>query len=220
MFGLKPSRKVPYEFAGTQMAKMPLPRDWEDHPLRSKLTGLSREADALGQRYVELSPELAIAAAMRLGRKPRAIVDEHQRERARIRQRLIIIQEEIAFVIYAMFDLTEGNLLGGDSVSADLDINAGDRPFCIIRQQNQEGFAVPSEVPSSWPAILRNLWQARINAINASPELRIIEDPHYKRAGSGGRGFSIAQRTATQSMMPLSPGSSTVSNPTSTSTAA
>jgi hypothetical protein len=181
--------KVPYEFAGTQMAKMPLPRDWENHPLRSKLTELSREADALGLRHVELSPEFAIAEAIRSGRKPRAMVDDYRCERSGIRQRLIVIQEEIDFVVYAMFELTEGNLLGGDSPITDLNIDAGIRPFCIIHQQNQEGFPVPSEVPSSWPARLRNLWQTRINAISASPELRIIEDPHYKRRWIGRQGL-------------------------------
>ena len=181
--------KVPYEFAGTQMEKMPLPPNWETSPLRATLTELAREADALGQRHIEFGPARAIREAIRSSRKPQTVFDEYQYERVMIRRRLILIQEEIDFVVYSMFRLTEGNLLGGDSLAESVEIEAGDRPFCIIRQHNQEGFPVPTEVSSTWPSSLRSLWERRIDETKKSSSLRLIEDPHYKRRWIGRQGL-------------------------------
>ena len=63
------------------------------------------------------------------------------------------------------------------------------RPFDIRSGMNEDGFTVPKAVPAEWPEPLRNLWNSRMEAIKDSPELRLIEDPHYKRRWIGRQGL-------------------------------
>ena len=129
--------KVPYEFAGTQMANLPLPQNWKSSPLVRRLVRLAEEADTLGQRNVELGPGHAITGALRNGKKPRTVIEEFQRERVSIRGKLILIQEEIDFVVYVMFGFADSKLLGGWPLDQPIEIEAGDRPFCMIRRRSR-----------------------------------------------------------------------------------
>ena len=180
--------KVPHEFSATQMSNLPLPRDWETNPLRQTIAALAREADQLMTRLANRTPRNAIVDALSAGRSPRDAISEYKKESAAQHRRLILLQEEIDFVTYAAYGLAGTELFGGDVLGKCSGIGAGDRPFCIIHQHNQEGFAVPPQVPNEWPAELQSLWQRRIAAIRASSELSVIEDPHYKRRWIGRQG--------------------------------
>lgn len=180
--------KVPHEFSSTQMNNLPLPPDWETNPQRPRITALSREADELATRLAIRTSGNAIVDALREGRRPGDVIAEYKRECAAIHSRLILLQEEIDFVIYAAYGLAGVELFGDEVLGKCTEIGAADRPFCIIHQHNQDGFAVPTTIPKEWPAELQSLWQRRIAAIRASSELRVIEDPHYKRRWIGRQG--------------------------------
>jgi hypothetical protein len=181
--------KVPYQFAGTRVQELPLPKDWLKHPDRPRLTELSREADKLAREIVDRSASATIELALQSGR---SVVESWQEvlvARQRARSRLIFIQEEIDFLVYHMYGLIEDRTLLSNAMGWDVPLEAGYRPFCIIDQKNVEGFEVPSHVPDDWPDALRGLWERRMNAIRTTNSLRIIEDSHYKRRWIGRQGL-------------------------------
>ena len=180
--------KVPHEFNSTQMAKLPIPKDWTTSSLRKTITELARDLDNLTSRQEQLSPINAIKESLESGRKIREVITEFEQERGAINNRLIFLQEEIDFAIYALFGLADAELLYGEVLRDAVEILPGDRPFCLVRQYNQEGFPVPSEVPTKWPAGLQALWHRRIDAIKASSALQVLEDSHYKRRWIGRQG--------------------------------
>jgi hypothetical protein len=102
---------------------------------------------------------------------------------------MVLLQEEIDFTVYAMWGFADQCLLSDKLDWPEVELDAGDRPFDIQRGRNEDGFPVPDGIPAEWPADLRDLWQRRIAAISQSSELRLIEDPHYKRRWIGRQGL-------------------------------
>jgi hypothetical protein len=181
--------KVPYEFAGTQLQRLPLPPDWDRSLLRNNLIELARETDQLAKELSELTANLAIEKGLELGQELQKMWDKFLQRKTQIRSRLMLLQEEIDFVCYCFYGLAETSLLSQTSFSWNAVIDAGDRPFCILQQHNQEGFPVPSEIPKDWDREMQELWKRRIVAIQKSSSLRIIEEPHYKRRWIGRQGL-------------------------------
>ena len=181
--------KVPYQFASTRVQELPLPVDWLKHPDRPRLIALGREADKLSREIADRSASATIELALRNGRSVAETWQEvlHARQLARSRQ--IFIQEEIDFLAYHIYGLIDDRSLLSNAMDCNVAIEAGYRPFCIIDQKNVDGFDVPPHVPTDWPDELRGLWKRRINAIRTTNELRIIEDPHYKRRWIGRQGL-------------------------------
>jgi hypothetical protein len=121
----------------------------------------------------------------------RDIVDSWQgllKERIADRSNLICIQEDLDFLCYEMYGLIQTDSLRG-LPSYELTVNAGDRPFCILAQENQDDFPVPKTVPSDWPEDVSALWRKRMLMIEGSPSLQVIEDAHYKRRWIGRQGL-------------------------------
>jgi hypothetical protein len=121
--------------------------------------------------------------------------DEAQQQRRHLRAQQVFLQEQIDFVVYRMFDLVSDELLGVEIEFGAEPIREGDRPFCMVAGKNEDGFEVPSEVSSTWPARMRELWKLRIDAIRSSRDLRLIEDSMYKRRWIGRQGLFNHQRT-------------------------
>lgn len=179
---------VPYEFAGTQMLTLPLPDTWQSSECKARLCTLARRMCDLETRLKDLSPQKAIMNATQDALAIRSAWEKSKEERAVIRSNMIKVQEEIDFYVYNMWQLVDQSVLS-DSNYEDVTITAGERPCDILRGRNEDGFSVPSEIPSSWPASMRDLWKRRTDAIKTSSDLRIIEDPHYKRRWIGRQGL-------------------------------
>jgi hypothetical protein len=112
------------------------------------------------------------------------------RHKARLRAEMVYLQEEIDFVSYAMFGLTTDSTLYGLKWQwPDVTLDAGQRPFEILQQRNIDNFPVTLDVPKDWPVELQQLWRRRMEAIQQSSELRLIEDDHYKRRWRGRQGL-------------------------------
>ncbi|WP_372835837.1 hypothetical protein, partial [Pontibacterium sp.] len=59
-----------------------------------------------------------------------------------------------------------------------------------------DGFSVPVDVPAHWPETLQMKWRQRMDAIKTIKDIRVIEDPHYKRRWIGRQGlFNKAARS-------------------------
>jgi hypothetical protein len=180
--------KVPHEFMGTQLAKLPLPPDWNASPLRPVIIRLARKIDTLAVRLGLRGTTNAIQDALRTNRSVRAMTNEYKEERGAIRRRMIFLQDELDYAVYVAYGLAKAELLSGEVDNDLYQIESGERPFCIVRQHNQEGFPVPTDVPATWATELQSLWRRRIDAIKNGFELRVIEDPHYKRRWIGRQG--------------------------------
>lgn len=181
--------KVPYQFASTRVQELPLPEDWSSHPLKTRLIELAREADRQSHIASEPTAAQVISSGLASARNIATAWLGVLARRREARSKLILIQEEIDFVCYAMYGLASDVSLLASSTDWEVAVDAGCRPFCIIGQRNVDGFEVPEAVPAGWPDELRALWLRRIDAIRSVPALRTIEEPHYKRRWIGRQGL-------------------------------
>jgi hypothetical protein len=181
--------KVPYQFASTRVQELPIPANWDQHPDRPRLTELARRADALAAEMGNNSAAKVIQRGLEADTSIRPLWESALTARQRARAQLILIQEEIDFLVYGMYGLVDARELVSGRTDWDVALEAGCRPFCIISQKNVDGFDVPADVPADWPEELQALWRRRIVAVRSTEALRVIEDPHYKRRWIGRQGL-------------------------------
>ena len=189
--------KVPYQFGGTALGRLPIPAGFtKDTDAWQRLCDLAREADSLSREFGSLGPSEALRGA--LGQSAfslRQRWDSQLARRDEIRSRLVLVQEEIDFVVYCMFGLGAGDLQAQPDLVVP-GVDAGMRAFEIAAGKSEEGYEVPPGVPGSWPVAARELWNRRIAAIRANPDLALIEAAHYKRRWIGRQGlFNHARNT-------------------------
>ncbi|WP_231387171.1 BREX-2 system adenine-specific DNA-methyltransferase PglX [Nocardia sp. BMG111209] len=107
-----------------------------------------------------------------------------------IRRRMIALQEELDWYIYSLYDLC-GNLTVPELDVPD--INLGERAFEIVMARKVEsgqldtewfrrhGSTPVTEIPGHWPEYYREIVRRRIDAIESSRAVNMIERPEYKR---------------------------------------
>ncbi|MFJ3591926.1 BREX-2 system adenine-specific DNA-methyltransferase PglX [Streptomyces sp. NPDC090231] len=169
-----------YEFTGTKLQEYPLPVGYP--------TALATEIDVLAQRLAATSPgalateSVPVAAALR---------DAHARYTS-TRARMIALQEELDWQVYALYNLHSDDLrLPDPDVVPELAL--GERAFEIVlarRMRDGEasdewfkrhGSTPITEIPTHWPGDYRTLVQKRIDAIESNRAIGMIERPEYKR---------------------------------------
>lgn len=108
-----------------------------------------------------------------------------------LRAQLISLQEELDWACYNLFGLTDENLAADLGVAPPLEL--GQRAFEIVlaRQMlegtarsawfDRHGSTPVTELPAEWPADYRGLVEKRIESIQTSRDIGIIERPEYKR---------------------------------------
>ncbi|MFF7851062.1 BREX-2 system adenine-specific DNA-methyltransferase PglX [Streptomyces sp. NPDC007910] len=176
-----------YEFTGTKLQEFPLP---ENLPLE-----LGRELDSLAQELAALEPK----AVGERGVPLRDVVYEARAKYARIRQRMIAVQEELDWQVYGLY-----GLLGDAEVARTVmplhdgmvppEVCLGERAFEFVIAERAEadeaveqwfkrhGSTPVNEIPAHWPNWYRDIVQARIDLINRQPKgIGLIERPEHKR---------------------------------------
>ena len=117
----------------------------------------------------------------------------------RLRRRMIAWQEELDWQIYESYKLIESSDLvslpegeAGDAIPPD-GIHLGERAFEIVLARRmvagdvqttwfeRHGSTPITEIPAHWPAAYRELVERRIQRIADDPNIRLIEQPEYKR---------------------------------------
>lgn len=181
--------KVPYQFASTRLQELPIPANWPNHGDRPRLIELARQADGLAASLAANAASHVVRRGVEAGLPLKPLWDATLAARKSIRAQLILIQEEIDFLVYGMYGLVADRQLLASRLDWNVELEAGERPFCIVSQKNVEGFDVPADVPADWPDDLRVLWRRRMDAIRSNEALRVIEDPHYKRRWIGRQGL-------------------------------
>jgi hypothetical protein len=186
------------EYSGTQVGTLPLPKHWQS------LASLGRiMLDLVG----ELEQSMPRAWIERWGRPdfgghlPADISGTVPRD---MQQRLVAMQEEIDWTVYGLFGLQDdtaqteqealrsavfGALEAVDTRSSSQfpgELAAGHRPFELLMDRGstqwfaRNGYAEPTEPTACGPHV-GALLTARMNAIGSNPDLRVLEQPQYKR---------------------------------------
>ncbi|MCG3039481.1 BREX-2 system adenine-specific DNA-methyltransferase PglX [Streptomyces sp. S1A] len=172
-----------FEFTGTKLQEFPLPAEYP--------TALATALDSLAQRLSAVSPAAVAAEAV-----PTAGVLREARARWEVaRARMIALQEELDWQVYTLYGLHDEDL----RVSEDPDdpnipeLALGERAFEIVLARKvaageasdewfrRHGSTPITEIPAHWPAAYQAVVQKRIDVIESSRAIGMIERPEYKR---------------------------------------
>jgi hypothetical protein len=172
-----------YEFTGTKLQEYPLPSAYP--------TALSAALDSLAQRLSATAPSAVAAKAT-----PTAFALNKARDIWNLtRARMIALQEELDWQVYSLYNLNAEDLRASESPgSPDIpELALGERTFEIVLARRiaaseasdewfkRHGSTPITEIPAHWPAAYREVVQKRIDAIESSRAIRMVERPEYKR---------------------------------------
>jgi hypothetical protein len=179
-----------FAFNATQIANVPIPAL---QPSQLPIALVNTSTAIKGQ-----SPVATLTSWVGSGSGDlRACLTRARGEWSRQRRQMIAWQEELDWQIYESFKLIEA----GDGVSqSDGDvqippdgIELGQRAFEIVMARKMKagelqttwferhGSTPITEVPTHWPAAYRELVERRIRRITDDSNIRLIEQPEYKR---------------------------------------
>ncbi|MER0482656.1 BREX-2 system adenine-specific DNA-methyltransferase PglX [Streptomyces sp. Edi2] len=170
-----------YEFTGTKIQKFPVPL--------AQPCSLVGALDALAQELIATSPAALAApnAATPTALSLRAARTKWESTRAR----MIALQEELDWHVYALYDLHAIDLRAAESEVPELAL--GERAFEIVLargvkkgEASDEWFkrhnSKPiTEIPDHWSDAYKAVVQKRIDAIETSRAIGMVERPEYKR---------------------------------------
>jgi SAM-dependent methyltransferase len=168
-----------YEFDGTKIKQFPLP--------------LSRPLDvanSLDQHARQLQAMLPVSLSLQA--IPSAGAWEQSRRDAGLTlSKMIALQEELDWQCYRFYGLIEEELI---LYPRDVPtVKLGERAFEIVMARKiaadelqttwfeRHGSTPITEIPPRWPEEYRRLVERRIEAIEQNPNIRLIEQPEYKR---------------------------------------
>ncbi|MCQ4043247.1 BREX-2 system adenine-specific DNA-methyltransferase PglX [Streptantibioticus rubrisoli] len=170
-----------YEFTGTKLKEFPLPSRFPVD-LAANLHRLAKELAATSPSALT-SREAPTPAS--------AALREAQAKWTAIRAQMIALQEELDWQVYFHYDLHAENLRSSEAEVPDLSL--GERAFEIaLARQVEEGKASTewfkrhgstpiTSIPEHWPDAYKAVVQKRIDAIENSRAIGMIERPEYKR---------------------------------------
>ncbi|MFE3559526.1 BREX-2 system adenine-specific DNA-methyltransferase PglX [Streptomyces sp. NPDC059193] len=172
-----------FEFTGAKVADLPLPPAYP--------TSLATAIDLLAQQLSAVvsftsSPEVAPSSAA---------LHEARTAWLTTRGRMIALQEELDWQVYSLYKMHPEDLrVSEDPDSPEIPkLALGERAFEIVLARRvaageasdewfkRHGSTPITEIPSRWPAAYREVVQKRIDAIESSRAIGMIERPEYKR---------------------------------------
>jgi hypothetical protein len=176
--------KIAYEFSATGLLDFPIPQPWS-----SDVTELARRLDDLARRRSSALAR-ALPSIDRVPTTPEILgawVEDAKRTEDGVLNEQVLLQEELDWRCYRLYGLVrEVPSLELDELYRIGGIPIGARPFEILqaragRTLGVDGQPLVSELPPDASPNLRDVWDARIRAIEGSPELALIENEAYKR---------------------------------------
>ncbi|MDX2644323.1 BREX-2 system adenine-specific DNA-methyltransferase PglX [Streptomyces sp. PA03-1a] len=187
-----------YEFTGTKLQEFPLPVEYP--------TSLATALDDLAQQLVATSPAALISQAT-----PTAgILRDAKNNWETTRARMIAMQEELDWHVYNLYNVHADDLRA--PVSCVPEIEPGQRAFEIVLARRAEagvastdwfrrhGFKAVTDLPEQWPSTYRAAVERRIEAIEKSRAIGMIERPEFKRRWEG-EGWDALQEKALRSWL-------------------
>ncbi|MFD5948645.1 BREX-2 system adenine-specific DNA-methyltransferase PglX [Streptomyces collinus] len=173
-----------YQFSSTKLQKFPLPKQLP--------ATLARELDTLAHASARQAPS-ALADNAVLNRE--ALDEAHQTQK-QIRAQMIALQEELDWSVYGVYGLLTTKEVAAATIAEVPEVSLGQRAFEIVLARRvaageaetawfeRHGSTPVTEIPADWPEAYRKVVQARIDLIEASKDIRLIERPEYKRRWS------------------------------------
>ncbi|WP_030293912.1 BREX-2 system adenine-specific DNA-methyltransferase PglX [Streptomyces katrae] len=172
-----------YEFTGTKLQEFPLPA--------VQPTIFATALDTLAQKFSKATPS---ALTVGFTPTPQALREAHHIWNT-TRSRMIALQEELDWQVYSLYNLHPEDLrVSEDPDSPDIpELALGERAFEIVLARRvaagkasdewfkRHGSTPITEIPAHWPAAYRAIVQKRIDAIESSRAIGMIERPEYKR---------------------------------------
>ncbi|MGW6415271.1 BREX-2 system adenine-specific DNA-methyltransferase PglX [Streptomyces sp. NPDC055055] len=172
-----------YEFTGTKLEEFPLPNRFP--------TALGSALDTLAQQLASIDASAVVTQAVPSGSTLRQVYELWQSTRAR----MIALQEELDWQVYSLYNLHPEDLrVSKDPDSPDIpELTLGERAFEIVLARRvaageasgewfkRHGSTPITEIPAHWPAAYREVVQKRIDAIESSRAVGMVERPEYKR---------------------------------------
>ncbi|MEN3533621.1 BREX-2 system adenine-specific DNA-methyltransferase PglX [Microbispora sp. ZYX-F-249] len=187
-----------YEFTGTKLQEFPLPAGYP--------TELATAIDALAQQLATTTPAAVVAA----GIPTAGALREAKARWEFIRSRMIALQEELDWQVYALYNLHSEDLRATQGDVPDLTL--GERAFEIVLARRVAkgeasegwfkgyGFTSVEEIPAHWPEPYKQIVQKRIEAIESSRAIGMVERPEYKRRWAT-EGWDALQEKALRSWL-------------------
>ena len=176
--------RAAYEFAGTQMQALPVP---DLTGRREHLVTAARRLTSLAEERAQLLTAEHFDKRLAVGRE--LALDDLWSEWERLRDEMLVVQEDIDWIIYSLFGLADGST-SQTAWSEGVRCPRGERPGehvsprrSLIRERDRVVPLEEAEVASGQPAsdALAPLWELRREAIAGSTELRTLEAIEYKR---------------------------------------
>ncbi|MBA5221626.1 BREX-2 system adenine-specific DNA-methyltransferase PglX [Streptomyces griseoaurantiacus] len=175
-----------YEFTGTKLQEFPLPAKLPLH--------LGRVLDDQAQRLAGVEPSAVAATAV----PTRQVLDDAEAAQAKVRRRMIALQEELDWQVYGLYGLlSDREVARTVTPSPDPEtipeVKLGERAFEIALARKAEAGEAETawftrhhsnpvtEIPAHWPGWYREIVQARIDLITSRKDIALIERPECKR---------------------------------------
>ncbi|MFI0227198.1 BREX-2 system adenine-specific DNA-methyltransferase PglX [Streptomyces lydicus] len=191
-----------YEFTGTKLQEFPLPSSYP--------TDLGTALDFLSQRLATAGP-----SALTWDTAPTAPALRQARTTwLATRARMVALQEELDWQVYSLYNLHPEDLrVSEDANSPNIpELALGERAFEIALARRvaageasdewfrRHGSTPITEIPEHWPDAYREVVQKRIDAIESSRAIGMVERPEYKRRWAT-EGWDALQEKALKSWL-------------------
>jgi hypothetical protein len=169
-----------YEFTGTKLQEFPLP---VEYPIE-----LAIALDSLAQKLSVASPSALVTESVPTA----AVLREARAVWESLRRQMIFLQEELDWQVYSLYNLHDEDLRVPSSVGIS-EISLGERAFEIVLARKVEageasgewfkrhGSTPITEIPAHWPEEYRQVVQKRIDVMESSRAIGMVERPEYKR---------------------------------------
>ncbi|NDU73744.1 BREX-2 system adenine-specific DNA-methyltransferase PglX [Actinomadura sp. DSM 109109] len=187
-----------FEFTGTKLQQFPLPSTYP--------TELATALDELAQELSAVMPS-AVASS---DSPTSSVLREAKGKWESIRARMIALQEELDWQVYSIYGLHPKDLRAPRGDVPELTL--GERAFEIVLARRvakgeasdewfkRHGSMPITEIPAHWPESYKAVVQKRIDAIETSRAIGMIERPEYKRRWAT-EGWDALQEKALRSWL-------------------
>ncbi|WP_405610574.1 BREX-2 system adenine-specific DNA-methyltransferase PglX [Streptomyces sp. NBC_01508] len=191
-----------YEFTGTKLQEFPLPPSYP--------TELAAALDTLAQQLSSASPSAITSKSTPTASSLRDARTVWLSTHAR----MIALQEELDWQVYTLYTLHSEDLrMPNDSDFVEIpELLPGQRAFEIVLARRvadgtastdwfrRHGFTAVTDIPINWPDSYRDVVQRRIDVIETSRAIGMVERPEFKRRWDG-EGWDALQEKALKSWL-------------------
>ncbi|MEV5048449.1 BREX-2 system adenine-specific DNA-methyltransferase PglX [Streptomyces griseoincarnatus] len=187
-----------FEFTGTKLEQFPLP---PAHP-----TDISKALDTLAQTLSSAMPSRVVGA----GTPTATTLREAKAQWRQARAEMIALQEELDWQVYSLYNLHSRDLRAPADEVPELAL--GERAFEIVLARRVEkgeasdewfkrhGSTPITTLPDHWPDAYKAVVQKRIDVIESSRAIGMVERPEYKRRWAT-EGWDALQEKALRSWL-------------------